>query len=61
MRGNEIDAGPRPAPALVEQVAGRRDARGKSGSVPSSPFQKRRTVSRNLSFHSAQPGGKSPT
>ncbi len=26
-----------------------------------SPRQKSRTVSRNLSFHSAQPGGKPPT
>src|SRR6266478_1568741 len=26
-----------------------------------SPFQKARTSSRNLSFHSAQPGGNSPT
>ena len=32
-----------------------------SASLPSSPFQKSRTVSRNLSFHSAQPGGKPPT
>ena len=28
-----------------------------SGVWPKSPFQKRRTTSRNLSFHSAQPGG----
>ena len=32
-----------------------------SASSPSSPFQKARTLSRNLSFHSAQPGGKPPT
>ena len=32
-----------------------------SGNLPSSPFQKLRTVSRNLSFHSAQPGGNPPT
>ena len=32
-----------------------------AGTMPSSPFQNRRTSSRNLSFHSAQPGGKPPT
>jgi len=31
-----------------------------AAAVPS-PFQKPRTSSRNLSFHSAQPGGNSPT
>jgi hypothetical protein len=35
--------------------------RANSGVMPSSPFQKRRTVSRNLSFHSAHPGGNRPT
>src|ERR1700739_2172824 len=29
--------------------------------APTSPFQKERTLSRNLSFHSAHPGGNSPT
>ncbi|MNN97931.1 hypothetical protein D3C81_2171960 [compost metagenome] len=33
----------------------------KSATWPSSPFQNARTVSRNLSFHSTQPGGKLPT
>ena len=32
-----------------------------SAATSSSPFQNERTVSRNLSFHSAQPGGKPPT
>jgi hypothetical protein len=35
--------------------------RGASALAGASPRQKSRTVSRNLSFHSAQPGGKSPT
>jgi len=34
--------------------------RASSGTMPSSPRQKRRTASRYLSFHSAQPTGKAP-
>ena len=62
MRGDEIDAGPRLAAALVEEVAETGDALGEVRQAgPRSPFQKLRTVSRNLSFHSAQPGGNRPT
>ena len=35
--------------------------RGVNSATVASARQKSRTVSRNLSFHSAQPGGKPPT
>ena len=48
--------------ALRAKQSAEADSRvASSASLPSSPFQKDRTVSRNLSFHSAQPGGKPPT
>lgn len=54
---DEVDAGPWPAAALVEEIAGSDTRLAKSAIDPSSPFQKARTVSLNLSFHSAHPGG----
>jgi hypothetical protein len=56
MGGDEIDAGPSLATAMVEA-----ERRGARALAATSPRQKSRTVSRNLSFHSAQPGGKPPT
>ena len=57
-------------PWLIELVAGRwawsnctgePSSRCDSRGSTASPFQNRRVSSRNLSFHSTQPGGKWPT
>ena len=46
MGGDKIYARPRLAPASIEEIAGAGDTRGESASLPSSPFQYDRAVSR---------------
>ena len=58
--GDEVDAGPGPA-ALWLNVSAEAQSRGAMALTGAAPRQKSRTSSRNLSFHSAQPGGKPPT
>ena len=48
-------------PRLLNRSAEAESRAASCGGMPSSPFQKARTVSRKRSFHSAQPGGKLPT
>ncbi len=60
--GDEVDAGARPAAAPLVEVAASGEAVSQvSYLTPSSPLQKRRTVSRYFPFHSTQRTGKFPT
>ena len=46
---------------VIEMIRLRRTIRWVIAAAVASPLQKSRTVSRNLSFHSAHPGGNAPT
>jgi hypothetical protein len=58
VRGDEVDAGIGAAPAVLVKIGASRQAIASSPILPSSPFQKLRTASRYLPFHSAQRTGK---
>jgi hypothetical protein len=57
MRGDEIQRRPGTAPVVIEQIGRALQTRRQRPRIPESPRQKRRTSSRNLSFHSAMPAG----
>ena len=61
VRGDEIDARVGTAAAVLVEIGASRQAIGEFADPPSSPFQKLRTASRYLPFHSAQRTGKLPT